>query len=395
MEVETRTLYLDTIRLDEELQPRAAMDQGLVEEYAQAMEAGDTFPPVTVYYDGAQFWLADGWHRVEAARTIRGQSQILAEVHEGSRRDALLHSLGANAQHGLRRSNEDKRRSVARLLADEEWAAWSDREIARRCRVSHPLVAKIRAEMPPSGNVSRQRTFERGGTVSTMDTAPIAEANEARAAESVHTEPRETKPYPGLNDDACDMDRDLLTRIEQRREEQRQKERESLSSSSWVPSLTPVERKAEPDPEPEPAHEPIAAAKAPESPKPPHPWAPSLTPKEREARVYRAHTDPAELAREVLKLGAGIGSGEYKWQALAAAATRLAEHVLAVAEGDGSHTPERTSPTATPLPAGSAVTWAGKRGVIVEWGAKGRVAVVEDEAGGREKLPAFMLREAG
>jgi hypothetical protein len=40
------------------------------------------------------------------------------------------------------------------------------------------------------------------------------------------------------------------------------------------------------------------------------------------------------------------------------------------------------------------VTWAGKRGVIVEWGAKGRVAVVEDEAGRREKLPAFMLQEA-
>jgi hypothetical protein len=34
-----------------------------------------------------------------------------------------------------------------RLLEDEEWREWSDREIARQCKVSHPSVGKIRSEI--------------------------------------------------------------------------------------------------------------------------------------------------------------------------------------------------------------------------------------------------------
>jgi hypothetical protein len=41
----------------------------------------------------------------------------------------------------LRRSNADRRRAVMALLKDEEWSGWSDREIARRCRVGHVLVS--------------------------------------------------------------------------------------------------------------------------------------------------------------------------------------------------------------------------------------------------------------
>jgi hypothetical protein len=53
-----------------------------------------------------------------------------------NRRDALLFSVGANAIHGHRRTNEDKRRAVDVLLNDPEWRVWNDSEIARRCGVS-------------------------------------------------------------------------------------------------------------------------------------------------------------------------------------------------------------------------------------------------------------------
>jgi hypothetical protein len=43
-----------------------------------------------------------------------------AEVRTGSRRDAVRYSVGANSVHGLRRTNEDKRREVQTLLADAE-----------------------------------------------------------------------------------------------------------------------------------------------------------------------------------------------------------------------------------------------------------------------------------
>ncbi|QXD15805.1 hypothetical protein GQ464_002330 [Rhodocaloribacter litoris] len=101
-----------------------------------------------------------------------------------SRRDAILHSVGANAEHGLRRTGADKRRAVMTLLQDEEWRRWSDREIARRCRVSHPFVAKMRADTCNVSSISTERTFKhwRGG-VTTMDTSRIGGgASEVRLA---------------------------------------------------------------------------------------------------------------------------------------------------------------------------------------------------------------------
>jgi hypothetical protein len=39
---------------------------------------------------------------------------------------------------------------VLKLLTDDEWGQWGDREIARRCAVSHPFVSAMRQES--SGN---------------------------------------------------------------------------------------------------------------------------------------------------------------------------------------------------------------------------------------------------
>ena len=57
------TLSLDSIAIDGDTQPREEIKQLLVEEYADAIELGDEFPPVTVFHDGKIFWLADGFHR--------------------------------------------------------------------------------------------------------------------------------------------------------------------------------------------------------------------------------------------------------------------------------------------------------------------------------------------
>lgn len=92
---------------------------------------------------------------------------------KSTRRDAILFSAGANAAHGMRRTNEDKRRAVLTLLNDPEWAGWSDREIARRCHVGHPLVAQLRPQLA-TGRSSSDRTYTtKHGSVSTMDTANI------------------------------------------------------------------------------------------------------------------------------------------------------------------------------------------------------------------------------
>ncbi|MBI1924383.1 ParB N-terminal domain-containing protein [Candidatus Poribacteria bacterium] len=116
-----KTLEISGMTVDPHIQARETMVSQVVTEYAEAMQAGDLFPQVDVYHDGETDWLADGFHRVEAAKRC-GKATIDAVIHEGNRRDATLHSVGSNANHGLRRSNEDKRKAVMTLLEDEEWS---------------------------------------------------------------------------------------------------------------------------------------------------------------------------------------------------------------------------------------------------------------------------------
>jgi hypothetical protein len=127
-------------------QMRVEMRPETVTEYANEMLDGANFPPVVLFYDGSDFWLGDGFHRVEAKRKI-GHETIIAEIREGSSRDAILHGAGSNSSHGLRRTQADKRRAVERLLKDPEWARWSDRKIAEIAKVDHKTVGTIRREL--------------------------------------------------------------------------------------------------------------------------------------------------------------------------------------------------------------------------------------------------------
>ena len=153
-------LELDQIRIDGGTQSRVELNQETVAEYAQAFTAGASFPPVVVFFDGANYWLADGFHRYFGARDA-GESAIDAEIITGTQRDAVLYSLKANATHGLRRTNADKRKAVETLLKDAEWATWSDRKIAEVCGVSHELARQVRGAICHPLTDSPTRTVER------------------------------------------------------------------------------------------------------------------------------------------------------------------------------------------------------------------------------------------
>ena len=127
-------------------QMRVEMKPDIVREYADDMAAGAVFPSVEVYYDGSIYWLAEGYHRVEAAHKLERET-IDAEVLDGGERDAILHGIGSNASHGLRRTQADKRRAVERLLRDEEWSKWSNRKIAEAAKVDHKTVANVRRDL--------------------------------------------------------------------------------------------------------------------------------------------------------------------------------------------------------------------------------------------------------
>lgn len=174
-----RRLDPERIKLDPRAQARVRVSEEKISEYADAMREGHSFPPVVVFEDQkGVIWLADGFHRVPAA--IRaGCSVIVAEVRRGDLRDAILFATGANAEHGLPRTHEDKRNAVMMLLSDEEWSLWSDRQIARQARVTAPTVGKYRAELEASRSAS-VKNLQMAAPESTPSPSPVVVKSNSR-----------------------------------------------------------------------------------------------------------------------------------------------------------------------------------------------------------------------
>ena len=186
----TTVLSYDVIRADGGTQMRAGLNEETVTEYAEAFANHVELPPIVVYYDGTDYWLADGFHRYAAFARWSGPrglpmnavpNAIRCNVHSGDRRTAILHAAGANSDHGLRRTNADKRRAVETLLRDDDWGQWSDRQIAEACHVDGKTVAKLRADLSAEipQIAAQERKVERGGKAYTMDTGKIGKKPKA------------------------------------------------------------------------------------------------------------------------------------------------------------------------------------------------------------------------
>lgn len=125
-------------------QTRVETNDEAIASYAESMKLGAQFPPIVLYFDGSKYFLADGFHRFLAAKRNE-ERDIEAEVHEGSRTDALLAALGANATNGLYRTNADKRHAAE--VALEEWPDRSNAYLAEICKVSIELVRRVRKSL--------------------------------------------------------------------------------------------------------------------------------------------------------------------------------------------------------------------------------------------------------
>jgi len=170
-------LYLSKIRLDGGTQPREKLNAERIGQYADAYRGGKPMPPVSVAYDGADYWLWDGFHRCAAA-VQAGLKTIEAEVTQGTQEGAAWLSYGANAGHdsaGLYRSNADKRRAVMAALRHPKGAKLSDRAIAKHVGVGHSVVSELRR----LSAVDSQATERTGLDGRTIDTANIGRRGEA------------------------------------------------------------------------------------------------------------------------------------------------------------------------------------------------------------------------
>jgi len=177
-----QAVKLANIRQDGGTQIRCEINAEKVAEYEEVLRDGGTFTdPIIVFDDGDTLWLADGFHRARAADGA-GLLELEADIREGSKRDALLYACGANAAHGIPRTNADKRRAVTVLLGDPEWSRWSNIKIAKACAVDEKTVAAVRAIITPEIRSEPTKYVTKHGTIATMDTSRIGAPPEAKEA---------------------------------------------------------------------------------------------------------------------------------------------------------------------------------------------------------------------
>lgn len=189
-------LALSKIRMDGGTQPRVALDFETVGEYVDAMEAGVKFPPIDVFYDGSDYWLADGFHRTRAARDA-GLKDFNVTVHQGTVQDAQWFSLGANKGHGLRRTNQDKQRAIKAALEHPKSAKLSDHKIALHVGVDVKTVGNWRQKLSMEVPQIKSRTVTRNGTTYEQSVTNIGKRVAAVASVAqVDLTPDPLRPQP-------------------------------------------------------------------------------------------------------------------------------------------------------------------------------------------------------
>jgi hypothetical protein len=120
-----------------------------VSTYAERLSNGEVMPPLDVFFDGKQHFLAGGFHRYDAY-VANNVKTVPCRVRNGDLEAAKKFSLGQNHSHGLPRSTADKKRCVkmARELYGEDK---SQVFLAELCGVSRVFVAEqINGKTSPS-----------------------------------------------------------------------------------------------------------------------------------------------------------------------------------------------------------------------------------------------------
>jgi hypothetical protein len=148
------SMHIDRITLLPELQFRedSRDHQGLanpdrVKEYAEAMERGDTFPPVRVVENGKTRWLVDGFHTLAAYARL-GKTAVPVEVVEGDLEAAHREAWKANARRGAEYTLGDKRNKLLDLFRWQEWYEKPIQEVVEFTGISEKHCRQARKDAP-------------------------------------------------------------------------------------------------------------------------------------------------------------------------------------------------------------------------------------------------------
>jgi len=207
-----KQIKITTIRIDGGTQARLKLDQDVVKEYSEHMKDGDKFPPIIVFHDGSEYWLADGFHRYFASKS-NGALEIECDVRQGTIDDALLYAFSANGRRGLSMSAEDNRNIIVRMLQHHVWGKWSNSEIAKHVGVSKMTVGRVKALLEKDNPAPTKKTYKnKHGDESTIETKNIGKTKKESKEKKVK---KKEEPATESDDQIVRELTDALTAVSQ------------------------------------------------------------------------------------------------------------------------------------------------------------------------------------
>lgn len=220
-----KKLNLLAIRIDGGTQARLAINEAVVGEYAARMDDGEDFPPVTVFFDQTDYWLADGFHRYHAIQK-NGKASINADVREGSLEDAILYSYGANSRRGLSMTPEDNLHIIKSMFCHPKWRLWSNNEIARQIGMSGAYIGRIKRDLERDEKIpvlDGEKTYKRQGVELQMNTEKLGKK------EGDKERPKEQESSEDGNDDKIQELAETISDIS----EENQKLKDAIAVGQW------------------------------------------------------------------------------------------------------------------------------------------------------------------
>ncbi|MAG85861.1 MAG: hypothetical protein CMB97_00385, partial [Flavobacteriaceae bacterium] len=146
-------LAIGNIIIDKELNVRNQLYNDTIDGY---MDCFDQLPPVVVFATDEGNLLADGFHRIKAAKKL-GLTEIEADVKQGTRKDAEEYAVLANLKHGKPLTRKERQKAIKRMLIlhPERANNW----IAEELGVSDMTVKKYREELESASQIGKVDEF--------------------------------------------------------------------------------------------------------------------------------------------------------------------------------------------------------------------------------------------
>ena len=202
----SKAIPLKRIRTDAGTQQRP-IDDAVLAQYVALMQDKVTFPPIDVISDGTDYFVVDGFHRLEAKRELEALS-IAANVTTGTQTDAIWQSYSANRSHGLPRQKGVVKRIIESILCNPEWSKKPLTEIAKHVGATRVYVSKVKSLLADeqAHGVNSLHPLQRAETVVVTrngkeyeQTSQETEANPCEEPKSdqratKHEEPKGRKP---------------------------------------------------------------------------------------------------------------------------------------------------------------------------------------------------------